>query len=442
MQTNMTDCQEPGPDQVRDAGRPDLSIFPPGTRREPDGTWLIGGCSVRRIAEEFGTPALVVDEGALRARAAQYLHAFRSRHPASSVYFATKAFPSASVISLLAEEGLGFDVASGNEFAMARAGGAAPGRMVLHGNAKTESEIRTALAGGIGHVVIDNLNDVERLADIATSVQPVLLRVTPGIGAHTHEATATGHVGSKFGVSMRFAPEVIERIQREPMLRLDGLHAHIGSQIFDLQQFREEVAALAELPRFGVYDLGGGLAARYTSDDPAADIDHYAQVLVDAVHEYLGTDVQLIVEPGRSLVGPVAVSLYSVVTVKRDLLTHVAVDGGMGDNLEVSLYGQRFQPWVLDRDSPHETCDLVGHHCESGDALARGVLMPRAAVGDLVAVPVTGAYTFTMSNNYNGALRPPVVLCRDGQARVGVRRETLQDLLSREVLVSAPIEAP
>ena len=412
---------------------PDLALFPDGTTRRPDGELLIGGCALSELAERFGTPALVVDEAALRGRAREFLTAFRSRHADAHVHFASKAFPSATVLGLLAGEGLGLDVASGNELSIALAGGARPDQMLLHGNAKTDAEIVLALRQGIGYIVIDNLDDVDRIARYATSPQRVLLRVTPGIAAQTHEANATGHIGSKFGVSMADAPDVIARIRREPNLQLDGLHAHIGSQIFELEQFRAEVAALATLERFPVYDLGGGLATRYTSSDPAVSIDDYADVLVSAAHRHLGEDVRLIVEPGRSMVAPTGVSVYRVVTVKRGVRTHVAVDGGMGDNLEVSLYGQPFQPWLLDRDAPLETVDLVGHHCESGDIMVRDATLPRAEVGDLVVVPVTGAYTYAMSNNYNAAFRPPVVLCRDGEATLAVRRETMDDLLVREV---------
>jgi diaminopimelate decarboxylase len=424
---------------------PDLGLFPAGTQLDGHGDLTIGGCSVRELAAQYGTPALIVNEAALRARATEFLHAFRSRHADSQVYFASKAFPSASVIGLLADEGLGFDVASGNEFAIAQTAGVDPGRMLLHGNAKSDDEIRTVINHGIEYIVIDNLDDIARIARYAESPQPVLLRVTPGIAARTHEANATGHLGSKFGVSMEQAPDVIARIRREPNIRLDGLHAHIGSQIFDLEQFREEVIALATLERFGVYDFGGGLATRYTSEDPAVSIDDYADILVETAHRHLGDDIRLLVEPGRSLVGSTAVSLYSVVTVKRDPRTHVAINGGMGDNLEVSLYGQRFQPWLVAKASNPpgtpptsmdiDTVDLVGHHCESGDVLVADALLPRASVDDFVVVPVTGAYTYTMSNNYNAAFRPPIVFCKEGQTRLGVRRETLDDLLAREMLL-------
>lgn len=415
----------------------DLSLYPVGTRLE-HGRLLIGGCALTDVADRFGTPALVIDEGALRGQARAFRHAFSSRHPDSRVLFATKAFPSAAVLSILASEGLGFDVASGNELAIALTAGVDPSHAVLHGNAKTDGEIEFALRKGIGHIVIDNLDDIRRIAQSAKRVQPVLLRVAVGVDADTHAAMATGHTASKFGVNVDVAKAVIGMIQDEPSMRLDGLHAHIGSQIFSLDQFAEAVAALASLGSFPVYDLGGGLAARYTSGDPRADVESYAETLVNATHAHLGADVRLLVEPGRSMVAPTAVSIYTVVTVKHGARVHVAVDGGMGDNLEVALYDQRFQPSILDRSGPLVRCDLVGRHCESGDVLARDAPLPTPRVGDRVVVPVTGAYTFTMSNNYNGACRPPVVGCNDGKARLLVRRETLDDLLRREVTLGPP----
>ena len=415
----------------------DLSLLPATAAIGSDGRLSVGGCALADVAAEFGTPALVLDEEGLRRQARAYLDAFRSRHSDTDVYFASKSFPSAAVLRVLGEEGLCADVASGNELAMARAGGLDATRMLLHGNAKTDAEITGALTAGIGYVVIDNLDDVERLARLGSDrVQPVLVRITPGVDAHTNAAIATGHAGSKFGIEIADAPAVIARIREVPSIRLDGLHAHIGSQIFDVAQFREAVAALAQLERFPVYDLGGGLAARYTHADPAVDLDGYAAALVSAVHEHLGTEVKLMVEPGRSMVASSGLSLYSVVTVKRAQRTHVATDGGMGDNLEVSLYEQPFQPMILDAsDRELETVDVVGHHCESGDVLVRDVRLPRAQIGDIVVVPTTGAYTFTMSNNYNAAFRPPVIFVRDGRARVVVRRETMDDLLRRELTV-------
>ncbi|MCV7420157.1 diaminopimelate decarboxylase [Mycobacterium yunnanensis] len=413
----------------------DLSLYPGGTSLDADGRLLIGGCAVADLAETYGTPAYLVDEGALRRTARSYVDAFASRHRNSLVLFASKSFPSASVIGVLAEEGCGVDAAAAGELGLALAGGADATRIVFHGNAKTDDDVRSALAAGVRYVVVDNLDDVERIGRLARQPVPVLLRVSPSLDAKTHAAMMTGHDASKFGIPSGQVDDVIRRIRREPMLDLRGLHAHVGSQLLDLDQFEAAVRALAAFERFPVYDFGGGLGVRYTSADDAPSIDDYAERLVTAVHRHLGEDVELLVEPGRSMVARNGITSYRVVTVKRGARTHVAVDGGMGDNLEVSLYGQAFQPSVIDRSGPAEVVDLVGRHCESGDELAHDVEVVSPRVGDLVTVPVTGAYCYTMSNNYNAALRPPVVFCRDGESRLAVRRETFDDLLRRERLL-------
>ncbi|MBV9594121.1 MAG: diaminopimelate decarboxylase [Actinobacteria bacterium] len=403
-----------------------------------EGDLLLGGCSLKTIADRFGTPAYVLDETALRERARRFRDAFTSLHPKTTVCFASKAYPSVSVIGLLVEEGLGSDVVGAGELMMALAAGADPAGIVMHGNAKSDLDIQAALDAGIGRIVVDGFDDIDRIAALATAVTPVLLRVSPGIESATHSALATGGVGAKFGIPVDQVPAAIARIEREPLIRLDGLHAHIGSQIFELDQFEAAVAALATLPRFGVYDLGGGLGVPYVPGDPIVTVERWAERLVRAVHRHLGADVELLVEPGRSLVAPVQVTAYRIVTIKHGVRTHVAVDGGMGDNLEPSLYGQRFAPLVVGKwRGPTQTVELVGRHCESGDVLVSGVDLVEPEVGDLVVVPVTGAYCFTMSNNYNGALKAPVVFCRDGVARLAVRRETYDELLAREVGVGA-----
>jgi len=422
--------------ELRTPAAVDLSLYPTGTALDADGRLLVGGCAVADLDEKYGTPAYLVDEGALRRTAHGYVDAFVSRHPGSLVLFASKSFPSASVIGVLSEEGCGVDAAAAGELGMALAGGADAARMVFHGNAKTDDDVRAAIGAGVRYVVVDNLDDVERISRHATKPVPVLLRVSPSLDAKTHAAMMTGHDASKFGIPSDMVDDVIRRIRREPMLDLRGLHAHVGSQLLDLGQFEAAVQALAAFERFDVYDFGGGLGVRYTSADVAPSVDEYADRLVTAVHRHLGRDVELLVEPGRSLVARNGITAYRVVTVKRGVRTHVAVDGGMGDNLEVSLYGQAFQPSVIDRSGPVETVDLVGRHCESGDELAHGVEVVSPRVGDLVTVPVTGAYCYTMSNNYNAALRPPVVFCRDGESRLAVRRETFDDLLRRECLLS------
>jgi diaminopimelate decarboxylase len=414
----------------------DLSLFPPSARIEGDDL-LIGGCSLRDIAARFGTPAYVIDEQALRARAREYVSAMTSRHPRSRVCFAVKAFPSVSMIRVLVSEGLGCDVVGAGELKLALVAGADPASIVMHGNAKTDADIQAALDAGIGYIVVDGFDDIDRIERLASERTKVLLRVSPGIDAATHEAMATGGTTSKFGLPFAQVPDAIARMGRSKVIDLCGLHAHIGSQITALNQFEAEVAALAAVaPRFGVYDFGGGLGVRYEPGDKAPPIGDYAERLLTAAGQHLGLDEQteVIVEPGRSLVAPVGLTLYTVVTVKRTGRTHVAIDGGMGDNLEHSLYGQRFTPAVIGRwAEPPVVADLVGRHCESGDVITEDVPLNSPRIGDLVAVPVTGAYCFTMGNNYNAAPRPPVIYCAEGRARLGVRRETLADLLCREV---------
>lgn len=412
---------------------PDLSLLPPSATI--DGADLrIGGCLLSDLAEQFGTPAYVIDEQALRARAREYLAALTSRHPRGRVCFAVKAYPSVSMIRLLVQEGLGCDVVGAGELRLALVAGADPAKIVMHGNAKSDEDIGAALAARIGYIVIDGFDDIDRIERLARTRTPVLLRVSPGIESATHAALATGGNASKFGVPVEQVPEAIARMRAVPAIDLQGLHAHIGSQILAVEQFEAAVAALASLERFGVYDLGGGLGVRYVPQDVAPPVDEYAERLVAAAHKHLGTDIELLLEPGRSMVAQAGVTLYRVVTVKQAGKLHVAVDGGMSDSLETSLYGQRFTPMMVGRwDAGPVMADLVGRHCESGDVITPDVWLADPRIGDLVVVPATGAYCFTMSNNYNAALRPPVIFCADGTARVGVRRETFEDLLAREV---------
>jgi diaminopimelate decarboxylase len=411
-----------------------FEVLPRTAETGADGRLAVGGCALADVAAEFGTPAFVIDERGLRDTAREYVEAFTTRHARTDVHFASKAMPCAPVIRMLAEEGLGCDVASGGELAIALAGGADPAHVLLHGNAKTDADLRAAVDAGVGMIVIDGPDDVDRLARIAPPRQRVLLRVNPAVPGVTHAAMDTGSPEAKFGVPLDQAPALLERIAATAGLDLLGLHVHIGSQLLELDGFERAAAAIAALGRFPVYDLGGGLGIAYRPEERAPSIAEYADATVGALHEHLDPDAQLIVEPGRSVVGRSCVTLYSVVTVKRGHRTHVAVDGGMADNLEPMLYGQRFAPEVLDADRPPETCELVGHHCESGDVLAPSAELATPRVGDLIVMPVTGAYCYSLQNNYNGTRRPPVVLCRDGDARVVVRREEYSDLLARNVM--------
>jgi diaminopimelate decarboxylase len=333
----------------------------------------------------------------------------------------------------LAAEGLGVDVAGGGELAIALAAGVTPSTIVLHGNAKTDAELQMALDAGVGTVVIDNHDDIDRLERLVTGVQHVLVRVIPGVRPDTHESVSTGQHGAKFGLTTAEARRAIARLRASDRLVLDGLHAHIGSQILSNDPFVESVQALAALGEFDVYDLGGGLGVRYTHDEHPPAPEEWIDALTDAAARHLPAHARILIEPGRSMVARSGLTLYRVVTVKRGAPTFVAVDGGMGDNLEVALTGQRFEAAIVDRPGNGEPVELVGRHCESGDRLISGVRLPDPQPGDVVALAVTGAYCFTLANNYNGALRPPVVFCRDGEARVVVRRETYADLLSRNV---------
>ena len=412
-----------------------LGLFPPGTRQDNDGTLMVGGCRLDDVAGQFGTPAIVVSEDALRQRARDYLAAFRSRWPRCDLAFASKSFPCTAVQRVMNEEGMHLDVAGGGEILTAVKAGADPARLVLHGNAKTDEELQLAVGHGVGLVVVDNFDDIDRLERIVPpgGRQPCLVRVIPGVEAATHASQATGHAGSKFGLLPDDARAAIARIEHSPVLRLDGVHTHVGSQLLNVEQLAAAVEPIAKLGTFDVYDLGGGLGVRHTYDEHPPGLDAYAEAMTAQARALLPAASRIIIEPGRSMVATSACTVYRVTTIKRGVVTHVAVDGGMGDNLEVSLTGQRFEASIVDRVGGGETVNVVGRHCESGDQLIEGVALRGPVIGDLLAVPVTGAYCYTMSNQYNGARRVPVVFASDGNARLVVRRDTWEDLLIRDV---------
>lgn len=409
-----------------------LSLFPEHSSITPDGELVIGGVGVRELAERFGTPTYIVDEAGLRNQARRIREGLAARHPESEVVFASKSFPCLAVYKLFAAEGLSIDVAGVGELVMALAAGVAPESIYLHGNAKTTAELKMALEVGVATVVVDNFDDIDRLEGLATRPQRVLIRIIPGISPQTHESQSTGGTDSKFGLPVDQAREAIARVRASDRLRLDGLHLHIGSQILDTEPFARAVEAVSVLGTFPVYDIGGGLGVRYTRKDSAPTLEQYLDTITAAAHAYLPADAKLIIEPGRSLVARSCATLYQVTTVKRTGRTFVAVDGGMADNLDAALTGQEFEAAMATRmlEPPDEVVDLVGRQCESGDRLVAGLGVPSPAVGDLVAMPVTGAYTYTLANNYNGALRPPVVFCRDGQALLVAERETHEHVLA------------
>ena len=394
------------------------------------GTLRVGGCDTAELAREFGTPAYVVAENDLRARAREFVRELARLHGGpGEVVYASKAFPCTAVLRVFAEEGLGCDVASGGELHLALRAGFAPERLYLHGNAKSEAELALALEHEVGTVVLDNEQEADRLLALGGGPR-LLARVTPGVDADTHEHILTGQAGSKFGMPPDGARALAERVE------LAGLHMHIGSQIRSLDPYRRAIAALARVGDFDVYDLGGGLGVPYVPGDEAVEPAAWVEAMVAAAHAELGTAKTLVLEPGRALVAGAGVTLYRVESVKPGLAGEriVAVDGGMSDNLRPMLYGAAYHADVASRvGHGGVTCTVVGKHCESGDVLVRDVDLPDPRPGDVVVTPVTGAYGHAMANNYNGVPRPPVIFCADGDARVVVRRETYEDLHVRDV---------
>ena len=409
--------------------------YPIASRLDEDGRLQLGGCDAVELAREFGTPAYVVVEDDLRARAQTFVEAFKARTQDFDVLFASKAFPCTAVYRVLAQEGIACDVASGGELALALRGGFDPARIYMHGNAKSVEELRFAREAGVGHIVIDNADEIELLQAVVGEgdPQPVLLRVTPDVSGDTHAAISTGQADSKFGFSMIDAPDAIARVQNSAELDLVGLHVHIGSQILELEPFRRAIEAIAPLGDFPVYNLGGGLGVAYTAEQEPPRISDYVAAKVGAVEELLGPGKRILDEPGRALVANSTVTLYTVQSVKRNVSTWVAVDGGMSDNLRPMLYGSVYEAQIADRFGGGTPSRLTGKHCESGDVIVRDVELADPRVGDIVVTPATGAYGHAMANNYNGVPRPPVIFVSQGDARVVVRRETYDDLAARDV---------
>lgn len=411
-----------------------LALFPPNTELANDGSLTVAGCRLDELAQEFATPVFIVDESGLRQRARDYREGFAARRTRSQVAFASKSFPCRAVYRLMADEELLIDVAGAGELLMALDGGVDASRIVLHGNAKSDAELGLALDAAVGTVVVDGLAEIDRLDAMATSTQRVLLRVQPGVDPRTYAGVSTGHRGSKFGIALEQVADAVAGVRTSRHLDLEGLHVHLGSQMLHLEPWTEAVKVIGALGTFDTYDLGGGLGVQYTRDEPAPTLDAYLDLIAEAAAAHLPDSATVVIEPGRSLVARSTTTVYTVITVKPGEPTFVAVDGGMADNLEASTYvGQRFEATLVNRIGGSDLVDVVGRQCESGDRLAAGVHVDNPVAGDLLAIPMTGAYTHTLVNNYNGALRPAVVFCRDGQAQAVVRRDTYDDLLAREL---------
>ena len=443
-----------------DSGELAPGIWPSSTVRDSAGGLVVGGVAVTDLVARHGTPVFVLDADDLRARARSYRTAFAGLSPAGvDVYYAGKAFLCAAVARWVHAEGLGIDVCSGGELELALRAGVPAERLLFHGNNKSEAELAAALTAGVGRIVVDSFDEIERLSRLAAdagAVAPVLVRVTLGVEAHTHEFIATAHEDQKFGFSLASgrALEAVRRVAAEPSLRLVGLHSHIGSQIFVASGF--EVAAHRAVgfaatirDELGVdvaeLNLGGGIGIRYTDADHPLDIADMAPALVGIVAqecERRGLAMpRLAFEPGRAIIGPTMLTCYTVGTVKRRTLEgggvrhYVSVDGGMSDNIRTALYDADYTITLANRVSqaPAAAARVVGKHCESGDVVVRDCWLPDdVGVGDLLAVAATGAYNRSMASNYNLVTRPAVVAVSDGAEQVVLRAETLADLFATD----------
>ena len=417
-------------------------VYPIGSRINAAGHLEIGGCDTVELARDFGTPAFVYAPDDIRARARSYVDALASREVAGEVLYASKAAPITAIYELLCDEGLSVDVASGGELHGALRGGFDPERIYMHGNNKSAAELRLAFDRGVGHIVVDSLDEIALADALADRRQDVLIRVTPGIKPSTHSFVQTGQLDSKFGfgIAAGLAARAVEAVAASRHLELAGIHAHIGSQIFELEPYRRSIEALAEFaadlqPK--ILNIGGGLGIAYSHTDEPPAIDEYVGMQVAVAASHFDPLPRILLEPGRSLVGNAGLTLYEVGAVKEipGARTYVAVDGGMSDNLRPMLYGSRYEAVIADRaGAPAERLvSVAGKHCESGDVLITDALLADPRAGDVLATPATGAYGHAMANNYNGVPRPPVVFCSDGDARLVVRRETYEDLTARDV---------
>ena len=419
-----------------------LPLLPDTATVDSTGHLSMGGCNVAELAAEYGTPLFVYDEAHLRLRCREAVAAFPD-----GVAYATKAFLCGAMAQLAHEEGMHLDVATGGEIHISLAAGVPAGRLVFHGNNKSLTELRQALVAGVGRIVIDSMVDFERIEALVaegTQIPNVLIRINPGVEAHTHEFLRTGGVDSKFGISIDggAAAEVISRARSSSAMNLIGVHAHVGSQVFDVGSFEKAISLIGEFVApldIEELSIGGGLGVAYVEGEVAPTLAEWGKAIQQAAVA-AGISARIVAEPGRSIVAQAAITLYTVGTIKEipGIRTYVSVDGGMSDNPRPVLYGSGYEVFDPRRTITNRTREirLVGKHCESGDVLAWSARVPEGlAVGDLLSTPVTGAYGHSMGSNYNMIRRPAVVFVANGEARPVVRRETNDDLIARDLIL-------
>ena len=425
-----------------------LSLFPSTAEVNNQGHLLIGGCDTVDLAAEFGTPLYLFDEFGLRSKCAEFKAELGRRYKDTTVIYAAKAFMNGAMATIFKEEGLGLDVVSAGELGIAQSVGFPLDRVYFHGNNKSAEELKWALRCGVGRIVVDNFHELGMLTEMAggqDSAVDILLRLSLGVDPHTHKYIATGVVDSKFGFPLVSGEEAVAQAMSASNLNLVGLHFHLGSLIFGVEPYQEAIelildfaAEMKQKHRFELreLDVGGGFAIQYTLDSPAPPISAYAEVITSGVIgkcRELKLDLpQLIIEPGRSIVGPAGVALYEVGVVKDipQVRCYVSVDGGMGDNIRPALYGAKYEAVVANKMLEEEGREvtIAGKFCESGDVLIRDIVLPPVSAGDIIAIPGCGAYCLPQSSNFNASLRPPIVLVNKGKVRLIRRRETLADL--------------
>lgn len=425
--------------------------LPDTSRVNSAGHLEVAGCDLMELAAEYGTPLIIYDEDQIRDRFREYRRAFSVRTDDFDIIYASKAFTCIAMCQLIIQEGISLDVASGGELFTALKAWFTPENIYLHGNANSRDELERAVRSEVGHVVVDSLDELAALDEIAGAqgkVQNILLRITPGIEAHTHDFIQTGKLDSKFGLCLEegVADNAVRAAMDAPNLELTGLHCHIGSQIFGLEPYRKAVAVMATFASAAtekhgfsceLLDIGGGLGVGYTHVDEPASIDELAEIIVSSVTDEfrrVGLPVpRIAVEPGRSIVANAGLTAYTIETVKTipGVKTYVAVSGGMSDNMRPMLYDAQYEALIADRPEAEATITVAvaGKHCESGDILIKETGLPDPRPGDLLITPCTGAYGYSMASNYNGQTRPAVVFAKNGHARVVIRRESYKDLV-------------
>jgi len=425
-----------------------LTLFPLTAEVNERGHLIIGGCDTVELAKEFGTPLYVFDEFSLRRKCAEFRAEFDQRYADTAVVYAGKAFLNRALALILKEEGLGLDVVSAGELSIAHSVGFPLDRVYFHGNNKSAEELRLALEWKVGRIVVDNFTELALLAEIAKErgcVADILLRLTPGVDPHTHKHIATGIVDSKFGFPLSSADEAVVNAMSAPNLNLVGLHFHLGSQIFEVEPYKEAIRIILDFTaamkrecgfELRELDVGGGFAVQYTLDSPAPPVSVYAEMIVSAIttkcRELKLALPQLIVEPGRTIVGRAGVALYKVGAIKDipGVRYYVSVDGGMADNIRPALYGAKYEAVVANKVLAEEAgkVTIAGKFCESGDILIKDINLPPVTTGDVLAVADCGAYCLAMASNYNASFKPAVVLVKEGKPRLIRRQETFEDL--------------